>query len=818
MGSKLTVWGIIWVLLLLSGQGVAQVADSVVATIWLPDNLSGVPSPLALTYSPLSGLFYIGSRYGNRLAVVNGWTWERISSLEVGWGPRALSYNYTGNKLYCADFYDNTVTVIDALSNAVITTLDVGTGPSALIFNPDEDKIYCANCYDASVSIIDGEGDSIIKTVAVTSGPTMFAYNRKEDKIYCGGYDVSVIDGATDEVVREIPVLGRLYAMAYSSFSSQDKFYYSHSSGPSGWVSVVEGGADTVIASVAVGNYPQSLTYNWVDDKVYCPVDHDSLLAIISGTGDTLISALKQFAWPVGVAYNPTDNKVYCSDHGTWPGFKYPKVSVIDGVTDNITATITGGGGEEIIYAATTNTALCTYWYNSHMLAIDGNTDTSKVLRVGGRAQAFCQVGDEVWCADYDGAEVDILDSLTFQIKGRIPVGRKPYCLIYNLGSEKVYCSNYQDATLSIISAVHDSLIATIEVGTCPTDLAYNPINNKIYCISQVDNLVTVINGETDGIIGHVYVESYPHSLLYLQQYNKVYCTNEYSGTVSVIDGATNGVIETISVGGQYTGYPAFLAYDSTTGKVYCNSSSSSRDFVTVIDPVTDDSIATIPIRATSIAIDHKHHKLYCANSREDYIKVVDCSADTITTTIYVGQSPADLVFNPTNNRLYCANSGGTDYSDFDNSVSVIDCLTDEVVATVTVGQGPDRLFHSPQNNIIYCGNHQNSSISVVRCSQTGVEGSTGIASNSLRFNLWPNYPNPFNSVTKIRYAVPRDGYVKLEIFNILGEKVATLVDRRESSGYKSLTWDASKFASGGYFCRLQSGGFTETRSMVLLK
>lgn len=818
MGSRLAIWGMILLLLVLTTQGLAQIADSMVTTIWLPDSLGGVASPSALTYSPLSGWFYIGSRYGNRLVAVNGWTWERVSSLEVGWGPSALSYNYTDNKFYCANFYDNTVTIIDAVSNAVITTVDVGTGPSALFFNPEDDKIYCANVYDASVSIIDGEGDSIVKTVAVTSGPDMFAYNRKEGKIYCGGYEISVIDGATDEVIGEIPVKGQLYAMVYSSFSSENKLYYSHSSGSSGWVSVVDGRADTVIASVAVGNYPQSLTYNWVDDKVYCPVDHDSLLAIISGTGDSLISALRQFAWPVGVTYNPTDNKVYCSDHGTWPSFKDPKVSVIDGAVDSITATILGGGGKDIIYAAPTNTALCTYWYNSHMLAINGNTDTSKVLWVGGRAQAFCQVGDEIWCADYEGAEVDILDGWTHRIKRRIPVGTRPYCLLYNPGNNKVYCTNSGQSTLSIISAIHDSVIATIEVGIRPTDLAYNPVNNKIYCISRDHNWVTVINGETDGIIGHVYVDSYPHSLLYLQQYNKIYCTNEYSGSVSVIDGATNSVVSTISVGGQFIGYPTLMVYDSAADKVYCNCSSGSRGLVTIIDPATDDSIGAIPVIATSMTLDTSHQKLYFANSMDDCISVLDCSADTVTTTINVGKSPANLLFNPTNKRLYCANSGGSDYSNFENTITVIDCSTDEVVATLAVGQGPDHLFHSPRNNILYCGNSQNSNISVIQCSHTGVKESSEGISRPLAFKIWPNYPNPFNSHTRIRYAVPRNSYVKIEIFNLLGQKVASLVDKREASGYKSLIWDASKFASGVYFYRLQTEGFTETRPMLLLK
>ncbi len=85
-------------------------------------------------------------------------------------------------------------------------------------------------------------------------------------------------------------------------------------------------------------------------------------------------------------------------------------------------------------------------------------------------------------------------------------------------------------------------------------------------------------------------------------------------------------------------------------------------------------------------------------------------------------------------------------------------------------------------------------------------------------FSLAQNYPNPFNPVTQIRYALPRDCWVRLDVFNILGKRVASLIDRKQRAGYKTARWDASLFASGIYFYRLRSGGFVETRRMILLK
>jgi len=85
-------------------------------------------------------------------------------------------------------------------------------------------------------------------------------------------------------------------------------------------------------------------------------------------------------------------------------------------------------------------------------------------------------------------------------------------------------------------------------------------------------------------------------------------------------------------------------------------------------------------------------------------------------------------------------------------------------------------------------------------------------------FALLSNYPNPFNAGTVISYELPTDTHVKLEIYNLLGNKVTTLVNGRQEAGYRYVTWDASEVSSGLYFYKLTAGDFTETRRMMLVK
>ncbi|MBD3179081.1 MAG: hypothetical protein GF417_05525 [Candidatus Latescibacteria bacterium] len=90
-------------------------------------------------------------------------------------------------------------------------------------------------------------------------------------------------------------------------------------------------------------------------------------------------------------------------------------------------------------------------------------------------------------------------------------------------------------------------------------------------------------------------------------------------------------------------------------------------------------------------------------------------------------------------------------------------------------------------------------------------------------FALYQNCPNPFNPSTRIDFDLPAPGMVSLRVYNVKGEAIATLLDRRMTAGRKSVRWDGSgaggeELASGVYFYRLAAGDYRETRKMILLR
>jgi hypothetical protein len=90
-------------------------------------------------------------------------------------------------------------------------------------------------------------------------------------------------------------------------------------------------------------------------------------------------------------------------------------------------------------------------------------------------------------------------------------------------------------------------------------------------------------------------------------------------------------------------------------------------------------------------------------------------------------------------------------------------------------------------------------------------------------FSLHQNYPNPFNPTTQIKYDLPEDALVTINIYDLMGRIVKNLVNGQQNAGYNSIQWNATNdkgapVSAGLYLCTIQAGEFRQTKKMVLLK
>jgi hypothetical protein len=85
-------------------------------------------------------------------------------------------------------------------------------------------------------------------------------------------------------------------------------------------------------------------------------------------------------------------------------------------------------------------------------------------------------------------------------------------------------------------------------------------------------------------------------------------------------------------------------------------------------------------------------------------------------------------------------------------------------------------------------------------------------------YSISQNYPNPFNPATTIQYSIPENGNVALKIFNALGKEVANLVNEFQQPGIYKVNFNGENLGSGVYYYRLESGRFSQTNKMILLR
>jgi len=171
-----------------------------------------------------------------------------------------------------------------------------------------------------------------------------------------------------------------------------------------------------------------------------------------------------------------------------------------------------------------------------------------------------------------------------------------------------------------------------------------------------------------------------------------------------------------------------------------------------------------------------------------------------------------DLFVDPATNDYYVANDFGV-YSSTDNGVT-----------WVREGNGMPFVV---ANDFDYVVDNDSAYLRIGTFGRSVFEASLGPISASdiedvedkkITFELNQNYPNPFNPVTMIRYSIPKESFVKLEIINALGERINLLESGIKSSGTYESVWNAENLPSGIYFYKLQANSFTETKKMVLIK
>jgi YVTN family beta-propeller protein len=394
-------------------------------------------------------------------------------------------------------------------------------------------------------------GQRVIATLPVGRGPLSAAVNSVTNKIYvadwCGndpnctsGGTVTVIDGATDNTL-SVNVGFNPYGVAVNSLTN--KIYVANHCGndpacaSGGTVSVIDGVSNTVVATVTTGSHPYSVAVNSVTNNIYvsnnCGNDlschsHNGTVSVIDGVSNTVTATVTVGSSPGPPVVNSVTNKIYVANScGNDPTCTYPysggTVTVIDGVTNNPTTVDVG----------------------IHPDALDVNSVTNKIYVAN-------QCGDDPNCGS---SSMTVIDGATLATTDVAIGGRDVNTIAVNSVANKIYipancygnpsCQGAPDGTVSVVDGV-TLAYTSVGAGVSPDSIAVNSVTNTIYvaneCGSDRDpncpsnGTVTVIDGATLTFT-NIEVGKHPYGLALNSATNRIYVPNYYDDTVSVMDG-----------------------------------------------------------------------------------------------------------------------------------------------------------------------------------------------------------------------------------------------------------------------------------------
>jgi YVTN family beta-propeller protein len=470
-----------------------------------------------------------------------------------------------------------------------------------------------------------------------------------------------------------------------------NKIYVANAS--SNNVTIIDGTTNAT-AIVAAGTSPRAIAINAVTNQIYVANFDSNNVTVIDGATNTTTNVTAGNA-PCAIAINPITNKIYVSNQNS------NNVTVIDGATNVATTLAVGSSPRGLAVNPITNKIYVTNFFGNSVTVIDGVTNAATTLAVGTgpSAVAINPLTNKIYVGNFNGVSVTVIDGAT-NATATVAAGASPVAIAVNVVSNKIYVANGNGTTVTVINGATNAT-TTVVTGTLTGNgaIAVNPITNKIYTTVYNGNNVTIIDGATNTTTT-LAVGSFPFGVAVNTLSNKIYVTNQNSANVTIIDGSTN-TTATVAAGTT----PLAIAINPISNKIYVINPSSNS--VIVIDGATNTPTAIVTAGNTpvAIALNPVTNKVYVTNQNSANVTVIDGVTNT-TITVAVGVIPTAVAVNPVSNKIYVANAGS-------NNITVINGATNGT-ATVAAGTSPFAIAVNLVTNKIYVANYNSANVTVI--------------------------------------------------------------------------------------------------------
>jgi YVTN family beta-propeller protein len=285
-------------------------------------------------------------------------------------------------------------------------------------------------------------------------------------------------------------------------------------------VSVIDTGANSVVATIPVGDKPSGIAVNIAGSHVYVANSNSNTISVIATSTNKAVATIPVGSGPSGIAVNPAETYVYVANYfGN-------NVSVISARTNKVVAAIPVGSGPSGI--------------------------------------AVNISGSYVYIANSNSNNISVISAKMNKVIATIPVGSGPSGIAVNRAETYVYVANHSDNNISVIAVKTNKVVAAIPVGTGPYGIAVNPSGTYVYVVNDTSNNVSVIATKTNRVVAAIPVGKGPYGVTVNPAGTYVYVANNESNDVSVIATSTNKVVARIPVGASPAAFGSFIGRPST--------------------------------------------------------------------------------------------------------------------------------------------------------------------------------------------------------------------------------------------------------------
>jgi YVTN family beta-propeller protein len=312
---------------------------------------------------------------------------------------------------------------------------------------------------------------------------------------------------------------------------------------------------------------------------------------------------------------------------------------------------------------------------------------------------------NKVYVSNEQDGTVMVIDGATNQVRATIAVADYPLLICHNTVLNKIYVSSWDSNRINVIDGVGDTLIRKISVSGCPMFMTFSAAVNKLYVACIDNDRIAVIDGATDEVIKSISVRS-PLQLLWVPTTNRVLCyTRTDTDTVIAVDCMTDEVVVRLPVPTlAHLGW----CYNPVNGFAYL----PLRTDICAISADGDSIVAQMPANLGGLgAMDviPRLNKLYGLYGT---LYVVDCATNTISCSLFVGGER--IVCDTARLKVYCGDS-------YQNGVHVVDARADTLIKTISFGTSPNAMCWNATNSRVYIADYRDNVIYIVRDTSTAI-------------------------------------------------------------------------------------------------